>query len=221
MGREVAEALGRPRSTVGRILRRAGLGRLRSLEPPDPVVRYELPRPGDLLHVDIEKLARIAPGLVGHRITGDRSRRARGIGWEYVYVCVDDHSRLGYVEPLNVEDKQDTAAFLERAFLLFRSVGITPRRLLTDNGRVFRSDLVRAVCDRFAVRQSFTRPYRPRTNGKAARFIQTLLREWTYRRPYRSSAERSRCLPRWLHYYNFHRRHSSLGDRPPPGFKGE
>ena len=215
MGREVAELLGLPRSTVGRILRKAGVGRLRSLEPPEPVVRYELPHPGDLLHVDIKKLGRIAPGFIGHRITGDRSRRARRIGWEHVYVCIDDHSRLGYVEPLNAEDKQDAAAFLERAFTWFRSNGITPRRLLTDNGRVFRSDLVRAVCDRFNVRQSFTRPYRPRTNGKAERFIQTLLREWAYRRPYRSSAERRRRLPQWLHYYNFHRRHSSLGDRPP------
>lgn len=214
-GREISATTGVPRSTVGRILRAAGLPRLKSLDPPEPVCRYELAAPGDLLHVDIKKLGRIAPGVVGHRITHDRATRARRIGWEHVYVCVDDHSRLSYVEPLAREDKETTAGFLARALSWFLEQGVAPRRLLSDNGRVFKSDLVKAVCERFGVRQGFTRPYHPQTNGKAERFIQTLLREWAYRRPYYSSAKRRRALPRWLHYYNFHRRHSSLGDRPP------
>ena len=216
MGREVAEAVGLPRSTVSRILRQAGLGRLRSLEPPEPVQRYELPHPGDLLHADIKKLGRIVGG-VGHRITGNRQwrKRRRSPGWEYVYVCVDDHSRLCFSETLAAEDKETAAGFITRALLWFQASGITPQRLLTDNGKVFKSHLFRAVCGHFGVRQSFTRPYRPRTNGKAERFIQTMLREWAYRRPYRTSGERRRRFPRWLHYYNFHRRHSSLGDRPP------
>jgi transposase InsO family protein len=214
-GREISETTGVPRSTVGRILRQAGLPRLSRLEPPEPVRRYERAAPGELLHVDIKKLGRIAPGLIGHRITHDRTVRARNVGWEHVYVCIDDHSRLGYIEPLPCEDKETTAGFLARALSWFLAQGIAPRRLLSDNGLVFKSDLVRAVCDRFGVRQLFTRPYRPQTNGKAERFIQTMLREWAYRRPYSSSAKRRRALPRWLHYYNFHRRHSSLGDRPP------
>ncbi len=214
MGREVAETMGLPRSTVGRILRQAGLGRLKSLEPPEPVVRYEVPHPGDLLHVDIKKLGRIEGGP-GHRIHGDRRTRKRGVGWEHVYVCVDDHSRLSYVEPLEAESKQDASCFLQRAFSWFSSHGVTPRRLLTDNAKVFKSDPFRSVCQSFAVSQSFTRPYRPRTNGKAERFIQTMLREWAYRRAYSSSAERRGQLSSWLRYYNFHRRHSSLGDLPP------
>jgi transposase InsO family protein len=214
-GREISETTGVRRSTVGRILRTVGLQRLSRLEAPEPACRYELAAPGDLLHIDIKKLGRIAPGVIGHRITHDRAMRARKVGWEHVYVCVDDHSRLSYVEPLAREDKETAAGFLARALSWFLEQGIAPRRLLSDNGRVFKSDLVKAVCGRFGVRQRFTRPYRPQTNGKAERFIQTMLREWAYRRPYLSSAKRRRALPRWLHYYNFHRRHSSLGDRPP------
>jgi transposase InsO family protein len=213
-GLEITQTIGLPRATVSRILRKAGVGRLRSLEPPEPVRRYEHERPGDLLHIDIKKLARIVGGP-GHRIHGDRSRRKYGAGWEHVYVCVDDHSRLSYVEPLRNEDKQTAAGFLDRALAWYRASGIEPRRLLTDNGGVFKSDLFRAVCHRTQLRQSFTKVYRPRTNGKAERFIQTLLREWAYRRSYPSSAKRRNALPRWLHYYNFHRLHSSLGYKPP------
>ena len=213
-GLEIAQTIGLPRATVSRILRKAGLGRLRSLEPPEPVRRYEHERPGDLLHIDIKKLGRIVGGP-GHRIHGDRAKQKGGAGWEHVYVCVDDHSRLSYVEPLRNEDKQTAAGFLDRALAWYRASGIEPRRLLTDNGGVFRSDLFRAVCSRTRLRQSFTKAYRPRTNGKAERFIQTMLREWAYRRPYSSSATRRRALPRWLHHYNFHRLHSSLGHRPP------
>jgi transposase InsO family protein len=213
-GLEIAQTLGLPRATVSRILRKAGLGRLRSLEPPEPPRRYEHERPGDLLHIDIKKLGRIVGGP-GHRAHGDRRTRKRGAGWEHVYVCVDDHSRLSYVEPLRSEDRHTAAGFLDRAIAWYRASGIQPRRLLTDNGGVFRSDPFKAVCQRASIRQSFTKAYRPRTNGKAERFIQTLLKEWAYRRSYSSSAKRRNALPRWLHYYNFHRLHSSLGYQPP------
>ena len=214
VGREISETTGLPRATVSRILRMARVGRLRSLEPPEPPNRYELPNPGDLLHIDIKKLARIVGGP-GHRIHGDRTRKTRGVGYEHVYVCIDDHSRLSYVEPLKSEDKQTAAGFLERAIAWYRASGIQPRRLLTDNGKVFTSGTFNEVLDNASIRHSFTRHYRPRTNGKAERFIQTMLREWAYRRSYSSSATRRRALPRWLHYYNHHRQHSSLGGKPP------
>jgi transposase InsO family protein len=214
VGREISETTGLPRATVSRILRMAGVGRLRSLEPPEPPNRYELPNPGDLLHIDIKKLARIVGGP-GHRIHGDRTRKKRRVGYEHVYVCIDDHSRLSYVEPLEAEDKYTAAAFLERAIAWYRASGIQPRRLLTDNGKVFTSGTFNEILDRASIRHGFTRRYRPRTNGKAERFIQTMLREWAYRRSYSSSAKRRRALPRWLHYYNYHRQHSSLGGKPP------
>jgi transposase InsO family protein len=213
-GLEIAQTAGLPKSTVGRLLRLAGVGRLRALAPPGPVQRYELPAPGDLLHIDIKKLGRIVGGP-GHRAHGDRTKRKRGVGWEHVYVCIDDHSRLCYVEPLKAEHRDVASGFLERAVAWFRASGIQPKRLLTDNGFVFKSRVFRSVCQRAGIKQSFTKPYRPRTNGKAERFIQTMLREWAYRRSYSSSAKRRRALPRWLHHYNFHRLHSSLGYRPP------
>lgn len=214
VGREISETTGLPRATVSRILRKAGLGRLRSLEPPDPPNRYEHEHPGDLLHIDIKKLGRIVGGP-GHRIHGDRTRRSRGVGWEYVYVCIDDHSRLSYVECLHAEEKHVAAGFLDRAIAWFRASGIPPRRLLTDNAKVFSSDVFNEILRKASVSHGFTRSYRPRTNGKAERLIQTLLREWAYRRSYPSSARRRKALPRWLHYYNFHRQHSSLGGKPP------
>jgi transposase InsO family protein len=213
-GLEISQTIGLPKSTVGRLLRQAGIGRLRALAPPEPVQRYELPAPGDLLHVDIKKLARIVGGP-GHRIHGDRTRQKSGVGWEHFYVCIDDHSRLSYVEALKAEHRDVAAGFLDRAVAWFRASGIQPKRLLTDNGFVFKSRVFRSVCQSAGIKQSFTKPYRPRTNGKAERFIQTMLREWAYRRSYSSSAKRRRALPRWLHHYNFHRLHSSLGYRPP------
>jgi transposase InsO family protein len=214
-GREISETMGLPRATVSRVLREAGVGRLRSLEPSEPPNRYEHKHPGDLLHIDIKKLGRIVDGP-GHRIHGDRTtRKKRGAGWEHVYVCVDDHSRLSYVEPLKAENKHVAAGFLQRAIAWYRASGIQPRRLLTDNGGVFSSGPFQEICKRASLRHGFTRPYRPRTNGKAERFIQTMLREWAYRRSYSSSAKRRRTLPRWLHYYNFHRQHSALGGKPP------
>ena len=213
-GREISETIGLPRATVSRILRKAGVGRLRSLEPPEPPNRYEHKNPGDLLHIDIKKLARIVGGP-GHRIHGDRTKEKRGVGYEHVYVCVDDHSRLSYVEPLKAEKSHVAAGFLERAIAWYRASGIEPQRLLTDNAKVFASGPFKEILQKASIRHGFTRFYRPRTNGKAERFIQTLLREWAYRRSYPSSAKRRRALPRWLHYYNFHRQHSSLGGKPP------
>ena len=213
-GLEIAQTVGLPKSTVGRVLRQGGLGRLRALEPPEPVRRYEMAAAGDLLHVDIKKLGRIVGGP-GHRAHGDRRTRKRGAGWEHIYVCIDDHSRLSYVEALKAEQRDVAAGFLERAIAWFKASGVQPRRLLSDNGFVFKARVFRRVCENAGIRQSFTKPYRPRTNGKAERFIQTMLREWAYRRSYSSSAKRRRALPRWLHHYNFHRLHSSLGYRPP------
>jgi transposase InsO family protein len=212
-GAQIAHALQLGRSTVARLLGRLGLARLRQLEPGGPAQRYECAQPGELLHVDTKKLGRI--GRIGHRITGDRRRRVRGIGWEYVHVAVDDCSRLSYAEVLPDERGVAMAAFLRRAIAWFRRRGVRVQRILSDNGSGYRSRLVAAVCHALALVHSRTRPYTPRTNGKAERFIQTLLREWAYVRPYRTSHERTTVLPRWLHYYNWHRRHSSLGARPP------
>ena len=212
-GREIAQKLRMPRSTVAAILRRAGLSRLRFLEPPEPVVRYEREAPGDLIHLDIKKLGRIAK--IGHRITGDRRDSTRGAGWEYVHVAIDDASRLAYVEVLANEQADTTVGFLRRALLFFKRHRITVRRVLTDNGSAYRSHLFAALCRAQDMRHLFTRPYRPCTNGKAERLIQTLLREWAYKRPFRSSTARTAALPRWLDHYNHHRPHGSLGGRSP------
>jgi len=212
-GPRIAARLGVPRSTVSRILRRLGLGRLRGLDPPPPAQRYERATPGELLHVDVKKLGRI--GRVGHRITGDRRSRVRGIGWEYAYVCVDDASRMAYVEVLPTERQTGARGFLRRAVGWLGRHGIRVARVMPDNGSAFRSRRFATSCTRLGVRQLFTRPYTPRTNGKAERFIQTLLREWAYVRPYPSSADRRAWLPSWVHFYNAHRPHTSLQGRPP------
>jgi transposase InsO family protein len=211
--REISARLHMPRSTVSAVLKRHGLGRLRDLEPPEPVRRYEHALPGDLLHLDVKKLVRIRG--VGHRITGDRSVQARGVGWEYVHVAIDDHSRLAYVEVLANEQAITTARFLRRALAFYRTHRIRIRGLLTDNGKGYTANLFKALCVKRCIQQRFTRPYRPCTNGKAERFIQTMLREWAYKRPYASSRQRTAALPRWLHRYNHHRPHGSLGGVPP------
>jgi transposase InsO family protein len=212
-GARIAPAVALSRATVGRLLRRRGLARLRALEPPGPVQRYERERPGDLLHVDIKKLGRIAG--IGHRITGDRRHRARGIGWEYVHVAIDDCSRLAYAEVLGDERGEAVAAFLRRACRWFARRGVRIQRVLSDNGSGYLSRVFAAACQALRIAQRRTRPYTPRTNGKAERLIQTLLREWAYGRPYTSSRERQAALPRYLHYYNWHRPHGSLQRRPP------
>ena len=212
-GAQIARALGLSRATVARLLQRHRLNRLRALEPPVPVHRYEYARPGGLVHLDIKKLGRI--GRIGHRITGDRRARVRGIGWEYVHVAVDDATRLAYVEVLPDEQGVTVTAFLWRALAWYRRLGIRVHRILTDNGSGYLSHVFAQCCASARLRHLRTRPYTPRTNGKAERFIQTLLREWAYIRPYRTSAERLAALPHWLHYYNVQRRHAGLHDRPP------
>ena len=211
--REIATKLRMPRSTVSAVLKRKGQARLSDLEPPTPVVRYEHSAAGDLLHLDVKKLARIRG--VGHRITADRQHRARGVGWEYVHVAIDDFSRFAYVEVLANEEGTTTAAFLRRALAFFRSHGIRIQRVLTDNAKNYTAHVFQELCAHRAIQHRRTRPYRPCTNGKAERFIQTLLREWAYKRPYTSSARRTAALPRWLHRYNHHRPHGSIGGRSP------
>jgi transposase InsO family protein len=202
-----------PRSTVAVILARAGRNRVRLLMPPAPVVRYERRRPGELVHVDMKRRGRIA--RIGHRIHGDRRYRGRGIGWETVHVCVDDHSRAAYVEVLADQQAGTTTAFITRAVRWFARRGVRVERIMTDNGSAYRSHRFRRCCERFGARHLRTRAYRPQTNGKAERFIQTLLREWAYAIPYSSSWRRTRALCPWLRYYNGQRPHTSLSYQSP------
>ena len=210
---QISTVLRVPRSTVTRVLARAGLNRVALLEPAPPVQRYEWPHVGDLLHVDLKRLGRVTQ--VGHRIHGDRRRRGRHVGWEYLHVAIDDATRLTYAEVLTAADAPTCAAFLQRTLRWFRRRGIRVRRLLTDNAMAYHAGVLAAVCQRWMVRHRFTRPYRPQTNGKAERFIQTLLREWAYRVPYRSSARRTAALASYLRFYNHQRPHTSLGRRSP------
>lgn len=211
---EVGRRLGIPRSTVGLILRRKGLSKWSALEKKEPPRRYEIAEPGGLVHLDIKKLGKIHG--VGHRIHGNRRIRQRGIGWEHLHVAINACSRASYAEVLPDEKKETTAAFLQRALFHYASLGIQVQRILTtDNGMCYHSRLVQAVCESHAIKHSFTRPYRPRTNGKAERFIRTTLREWAYRLAYVSSEQRSQALKAWLHHYNQHRPHSALGGPTP------
>lgn len=210
---QISAALRQPRSTVTRVLARMGLNRIALLDPVTPVQRYEWPHAGDLLHVDLKRLGRVVG--IGHRIHGDRRRRARRAGYEYLHIAIDDASRLTYAEVLMADDAPACAAFLQRTLAWFRRRGICVRRLLTDNALAYKAGVFAAVCRRWEVRQRFTRPYRPQTNGKAERFIQTLLREWAYRTPYRSSARRTAALRPYLRFYNHRRPHASLGRRSP------
>ena len=210
---QISTALRLPRSTVTHVLARAGLNRIALLDPPAPVPRYEWPHVGDLLHVDLKRLGRVAG--IGHRIHGDRRRRARKVGWEYLHVAIDDATRLTYAEVLPAADASACAVFLQRTLAWFRRRGIRIRRLLSDNAMAYRAGVFAAVCQRWTVRHRFTRPYRPQTNGKAERFIQTLLREWAYRVPFRSSARRTAALGPYLRFYNHRRPHASLGRRSP------
>jgi transposase InsO family protein len=212
---EIAQAVGVCATTAARVLRPLGLSRRGRCEAPPAIMRYEHHRPGDLLHLDTKKLGHI--GGVGHRITGHVSRlhRARGIGWQFLHVAIDDHSRTAYLELLPDELGVTVSAFVRRALRWFRGHGVRVRRILTDNGAGYRSDSFRATCRALHVRAHRTRPYTPRTNGKAERFIQTALREWAYRRPYYSTADRAAALPRWLEHYNCARPHHALGSQPP------
>ncbi len=219
---EIAECLGMALSTVSAVLKRLGLGKRSRLEPPEPPNRYQRQRPGELVHLDVKKLGRIRGA--GHRVTGERStqrktrvngKRVGVAGWEFVHVAVDDATRLAYAEVLPNEQGPIAAVFLQRAVAWFASFGITVERILSDNGSCYRSHTHATVCRALGIRHSFTRPYRPRTNGKAERFIQTLTNRWAYGAIYGSSTERTAALPGWLTHYNFIRRHGALSHKPP------
>jgi transposase InsO family protein len=212
-GRRIAQYYGIPLATVGRELRRLGLGRLPAVDGPRRIVRYERDRPGELVHLDIKKLGRI--GVVGHRIHGDRTRRTRGHGWEFVHVAIDDHTRLAYVEVLPDETATTAAGFLARAVAWYAALGITVERILTDNGSCYRALPFGEQALALGIGQRFTRPYRPQTNGKAERFIRTLITEWAYNRAYARSGWRTRALTHYLSFYNTERRHSALGNLTP------
>jgi transposase InsO family protein len=212
-GAEIAETLQMPSSTVSGILTRIGLGKLWRLELVEAANRYERQRPGELIHVDVKKLARI--GRPGHRVNGDRRTRLRGIGWEYVHVAIDDATRIPFVEVLNDEKAVTVVGFLRRAIAHYRAFGITVERVMTDNGPAYLSILHAAACKALGLKHLRTRPYRPRTNGKAERFIRTLLAGWAYAAVYRNSDERRRALPGWLDYYTRRRPHRSLGRQTP------
>lgn len=213
-GPAIARALGMARSTVGLVLRRLGLGKLKQLEPRPQILRYERSRPGEMIHLDIKKLGRF--DVAGHRITGDRQAgRSYRAGWDFLHVCVDDASRLAYTEILPSERKEDTAAFLQRALAWLARHGVTVERVMTDNGSAYRSGLFRQAVAKAGARHVRTRPYTPRTNGKAERFIQTSLREWAYAKPYRSSAERSQAIGPWTDAYNLTRPHAGIGGLTP------
>lgn len=214
-GPAIARRLNRPLSTVGVVLRRRGLGRLKALDPRPPVIRYERQQPGELIHIDIKKLGRIQG--VGHRITGDRTGQSngRGKGWEYLHVAIDDRSRLAYTQVLASERKEDATAFLKSSLAWFASHGVTAERVMTDNGSAYKSKLFAAACADHGVAHKRTKPYTPKTNGKAERFIQTSIREWAYASPFQSSDERRNAMYPWLHDYNTNRPHAALDGKPP------
>ena len=211
--RAIAMQQGVPVSTLRRWLASQGMNRLPRLNPPPPVVRYEHAAPGDLLHLDIKKLGRIV--RPSHRVTGDRRDSVDGAGWECVHVAIDDHSRVGFSQAYPDETRDSAIAFLRAAVAYYAGLGVAIARLLTDNGSAYRSKAFAAVCHELGIKHRFTRPYTPRTNGKAERFIQTALREWAYVATYTNSAHRQAALQPWMHRYNHHRPHSALGYQPP------
>jgi transposase InsO family protein len=212
-GAEIAETLSMPLSTVSTVLTRIGLGPLSRLEPAEPANRYERKRPGELLHIDVKRLGRI--GRPGHRVNGDRRTRSRGIGWEYVHVCVDDATRIAYVEVLEDEKATTAAGFLRRAVAYYRARGIRVERVMTDNGSCYRGVVHALACKALGTRHLRTRPYRPPTNAKAERFIRTMPGGWAYGAIYGSSDERRAALAGWLDFYNRRRPHGSLSHQPP------
>jgi transposase InsO family protein len=218
-GAQIARETGCSKATVSRTLRRLGLNRLRALEPAEPVRRYQREHPGELIHIDIKKLGRIDG--IGHRITGDRrgqsNRRGRsqGLGWEFVHVCIDDASRIAFAQVMPDEKKESAVAFLKAALAYYQSLGVTVARVMTDNGSCYKAFDFRDACRNLGLKHIRTRPYTPKTNGKAERFIQSALREWAYALPYTHSDRRTAELTRWLHRYNWHRPHGSLDAATP------
>jgi transposase InsO family protein len=215
-GKQIAAEVGVSPATVCRVLKRRGLNKLSALEPAEPIRRYERENPGELIHLDIKKLGRI--GSVGHRITGRQTgvvNRHHGIGWEFVHVCIDDASRVAFVQVMADQRKESAVTFMQAAVAYYGKLGVRIERVMTDNGSCYRSKTFRAACARLGLRQIFTRPYTPKTNGKAERFIQTALREWAYAKAYTHSDGRTAELPIWLHRYNWHRPHGSLKAKTP------
>jgi transposase InsO family protein len=214
-GRHIAELTGVSPATVSRVLRRAGLSRLKDLAPAEPVVRYTYKEPGGLIHLDIKKLGRFE--RVGHRITGDRTGQSnsRGVGWEYVHIAIDDASRVAVTGIYPDEKAVSAIACLQAAVADYQGLGITVTRVMTDNGSCYKSFAFAAACKNLGLKHIRTKPYTPRTNGKAERFIQTALREWAYARAYNTSDQRKSLLPEWTHMYNWHRPHGSLNSKPP------
>lgn len=214
-GAHIAARTGVSAATVSRVLRRAGLSRLRDLEPAEPVRRYVRAHPGELIHLDIKRLGKFA--RTGHRITGNRTgqSKSRGIGWEYVHVCIDDASRLAFTQVHPDEKAVSAVAHLKAAVAWFAAMGVTVARVMTDNGSCYTSRAFKAACAELGIRHIRTRPYTPKTNGKAERFIQTALREWAYARAYQTSEQRAADLPAWTHLYNWHRPHAALKSKPP------
>jgi transposase InsO family protein len=213
-GKQIAAEVEVSPATVSRILRRLGLSRIRDLEPAEPVRRYERERPGELIHIDIKKLGRFV--RPGHRITHDRQKgESRGAGHEFVHVAIDDASRLAFSQIRRDQKKESAIAFLKEAVTYYRSLGMKVTGIMTDNGSCYRAKAFARACAKLGLKHIFTRPYRPQTNGKAERFIQTVLREWAYARAYDTSDQRAKKLPIWLHHYNWHRPHGSLQAMPP------
>lgn len=202
-------------ATVSRILRRLDLNRLSALEPAEPVRRYERERPGEIIHIDIKKLGRFEQ--IGHRITGNRKGQSnsRGVGWEYLHLAIDDHSRVAYSEILPDEKRRSCLRFLFNALRFYPAHGVKVQRVMTDNGVSFRSRRYAKALRLLKIKHLRTKPYTPKTNGKAERCAQTSLREWAYARAYQTSDERAQHLPEWLHRYNWHRPHRSLKSKPP------
>jgi len=217
-GWRIAQALGLSRATVCRILRRAGMNRLRSLDPPPPVVRYEHKRPGDLIHFDIKRLARIVKP--GHRVHGDYTRKTTGAGYEYLHIAIDDHSRISFAAILPDQNHQSAMLFFFMTRAFYSRFGFEIKRVLTDNGPCYRDGNFQTLLFQQRIKHRFTRPYTPRTNGKAERFIKTALCEWAYARTYQNSDERQAQLDPWLHDYNFHRQHASLNHNTPASRAG-
>jgi transposase InsO family protein len=214
-GREIARRTGVSPATVSRILRAARLSRVKDLEPAVPVVRYERQTPGELIHLDIKKLGRFE--AVGHRITGDRTKQSnrRGAGWEYVHVSIDDASRLAFSQVMPDETAASAVPFLKATIATYASLGVTVSRVMTDNGSCYRSFAFRKACAELGLKHIRTKPYTPKTNGKAERFIQTAMREWAYAKPYPTSNHRQAALPEWLHRYNWHRPHGGIHFQTP------
>ena len=218
-GKQIADEVGVSKATVSRVLRRLGLNSLKALEPAEPVRRYERAHPGEMIHLDIKKLGRFEQ--IGHRITGDRrgqsNRRARGegFGWEFVHVCIDDASRVAFSQILPDEKAASAVPFLKAAVAYYAGLGVAVSRVMTDNGSCYRAFAFRNACRELGLRHTRTRPYTPKTNGKAERFIQTALREWAYAQAYPTSHRRAEELPTWLHRYNWHRPHAGIKSQTP------